>query len=114
MFNIALPNGSVRQYESPMTVAETAASIGAGLAKATVTGRVIGKLVDECDPIVEDSAVQSITPKDQESIEIIRHSCAHLVGHAVKQLYPNAKKVIGPVIEEGFYYDIATENPFTP
>lgn len=114
MLNITLPDGSVRQYESPVTVAQIAASIGAGLAKATVAGRVNGKLVDACDPITEDSSVQIITPKDQEGIEIIRHSCAHLVGHAVKQLYPNAKMVIGPVIEEGFYYDIATEKPFTP
>ena len=114
MLNITLPDGSVRQYESPVTVAQIAASIGAGLAKATVAGKVNGKLVDACDPITEDSAVQIITPKDQEGVEIIRHSCAHLVGHAVKQLYPNAKMVIGPVIEEGFYYDIATEKPFTP
>ena len=114
MLNITLPDGSVRQYESPVTVAQIAASIGAGLAKATVAGKVNGKLVDACDPITEDSTVQIITPKDQEGIEIIRHSCAHLVGHAVKQLYPNAKMVIGPVIEEGFYYDIATEKPFTP
>jgi len=114
MLNITLPDGSVRQYESPVTVAQIAASIGAGLAKATVAGKVNGKLVDACDPINEDSTVQIITPKDQEGIEIIRHSCAHLVGHAVKQLYPNAKMVIGPVIEEGFYYDIATEKPFTP
>ncbi|HFA7519191.1 TPA: threonine--tRNA ligase [Neisseria gonorrhoeae] len=114
MLNITLPDCSVRQYESPVTVAQIAASIGAGLAKAAVAGKVNGKLVDVCDPIVEDSAVQIITPKDQEGIEIIRHSCAHLVGHAVKQLYPNAKMVIGPVIEEGFYYDIATEKPFTP
>ena len=114
MLNIILPDGSVRQYESPVTVAQIAASIGAGLAKATVAGKVNGKLVDACDPITEDSTVQIITPKDQEGVEIIRHSCAHLVGHAVKQLYPNAKMVIGPVIEEGFYYDIATEKPFTP
>jgi len=114
MLNITLPDGSVRQYESPVTVAQIAASIGAGLAKATVAGKVNGKLVDACDPIIEDSTVQIITPKDHEGVEIIRHSCAHLVGHAVKQLYPNAKMVIGPVIEEGFYYDIATEKPFTP
>ena len=114
MLNITLPDGSVRQYESPVTVAQIAASIGAGLAKATVAGKVNGKLVDACDLITEDSTVQIITPKDQEGVEIIRHSCAHLVGHAVKQLYPNAKMVIGPVIEEGFYYDIATEKPFTP
>ncbi len=114
MLNITLPDGSVRQYESPVTVAQIAASIGAGLAKAAVAGKVNGKLVDVCDPITEDSSVQIITPKDREGVEIIRHSCAHLVGHAVKQLYPNAKMVIGPVIEEGFYYDIATEKPFTP
>ncbi|MGN6877103.1 TGS domain-containing protein, partial [Neisseria sp. P0021.S007] len=90
------------------------ASIGAGLAKATVAGKVNGKLVDACDPITEDAHVQIITPKDKEGVEIIRHSCAHLVGHAVKQLYPDAKMVIGPVIEDGFYYDIATEKPFTP
>ncbi|MGN6963839.1 threonine--tRNA ligase, partial [Neisseria sp. P0016.S002] len=103
-----------RQYESPVTVAQIAASIGAGLAKATVAGKVNGKLVDACDPIAEDAHVQIITPKDKEGVEIIRHSCAHLVGHAVKQLYPDAKMVIGPVIEDGFYYDIATEKPFTP
>ena len=114
MLNITLPDGSVRQYEAPVTVAQIAASIGAGLAKATVAGKVNGRLVDACDPITEDSAVQIITPKDKEGVEIIRHSCAHLVGHAVKQLYPDAKMVIGPVIEDGFYYDIATEKPFTP
>ena len=114
MLNITLPDGSVRQYESPVTVAQIAASIGSGLAKATVAGKVNGKLVDACDPITEDSSVQIITPKDKEGVEIIRHSCAHLIGHAEKQLYPNAKMVIGPVIEDGFYYDIATEKPFTP
>lgn len=114
MLNITLPDGSVRQYESPVTVAQIAASIGAGLAKATVAGKVNGKLVDACDQIAEDAYVQIITPKDKEGVEIIRHSCAHLVGHAVKQLYPDAKMVIGPVIEDGFYYDIATEKPFTP
>ena len=91
MLNITLPDGSVRQYEAPVTVAQIAASIGAGLAKATVAGKVNGRLVDACDPITEDSTVQIITPKDKEGVEIIRHSCAHLVGHAVKQLYPDAK-----------------------
>ena len=112
--NITLPDGSVRQYEAPVTVAQIAASIGSGLAKATVAGKVNGVLRDACDPISEDAAVQIITPKDPEGVEIIRHSCAHLVGHAVKQLYPDAKMVIGPVIEDGFYYDIATDKPFTP
>ncbi len=114
MLNITLPDGSVRQYESPTTVMQIAQSIGAGLAKATVAGKVNGVLRDACDPITEDATVQIITPKDQDGVEIIRHSCAHLVGHAVKQLFPNAKMVIGPVIDEGFYYDIATEKPFTP
>ena len=114
MINITLPDGSVRQYEAPVTVAQIAASIGTGLAKATVAGRVNGILRDASDPISEDAAVQIITPKDPEGVEIIRHSCAHLVGHAVKQLFPNAKMVIGPVIEDGFYYDIATDKPFTP
>lgn len=114
MINITLPDGSVRQYESPVTVAHIAASIGSGLAKATVAGKVNGRLVDACDPIIEDAHVQIITPKDEEGVEIIRHSCAHLVGHAVKQLFPQAKMVIGPVIEDGFYYDIATEKAFTP
>ena len=114
MLNITLPDGSIRQYESPITVAQIAASIGSGLAKATVAGKVNGVLRDACDPITEDASVQIITPKDPEGVEIIRHSCAHLVGHAVKQLFPNAKMVIGPVIEDGFYYDIAVEKPFTP
>ena len=114
MLNITLPDGSVRQYEAPVTVAQIAASIGSGLAKATVAGKVNGKLVDASDPISKDASVQILTPKDKEGVEIIRHSCAHLIGHAVKQLYPNAKMVIGPVIEDGFYYDIATDKPFTP
>ena len=114
MLNITLPDGSVRQYEAPVTVAQIAASIGSGLAKGTVAGKVNGKLVDASDPISKDASVQIITPKDKEGVEIIRHSCAHLIGHAVKQLYPNAKMVIGPVIEDGFYYDIATDKPFTP
>ena len=87
MLNITLPDGSVRQYESPVTVAQIAASIGAGLAKATVAGKVNGKLVDACDPITEAFTVQSY-PEDQEGVEIIRHSCAHLVGHAVKHSIP--------------------------
>ena len=114
MINITLPDGSVRQYEAPTTVMQIAQSIGSGLAKATVAGKVNGILRDASDPISEDAAVQIITPKDPEGVEIIRHSCAHLVGHAVKQLFPNAKMVIGPVIEDGFYYDIATDKPFTP
>ena len=112
--NITLPDGSIRHYESPTTIAQIAANIGAGLAKATVAGKVNGILRDASDPITEDASVQIITPKDPEGVEIIRHSCAHLVGHAVKQLFPNVKMVIGPVIEDGFYYDIFSEKPFTP
>ena len=111
---ITLPDGSQRQFDNPVSVLDVAQSIGAGLAKATVAGKVDGQLVDACDIIDRDATLQIITPKDEEGLEIIRHSCAHLVGHAVKQLYPTAKMVIGPVIEEGFYYDIAFERPFTP
>ncbi len=114
MISIQLPDGSRREYPGPVTVAEVAASIGAGLAKATLAGKVDGRLVDASDRIDHDATLQIITPKDAEGLEIIRHSCAHLVGHAVKQLYPGARMVIGPVIEEGFYYDIAYERPFTP
>ena len=114
MPTITLPDGSQRSFDHPVSVAEVAASIGAGLAKATLAGKVNGKLVDACDVIDSDATLQIITPKDEEGLEIIRHSCAHLIGHAVKQLYPTAKMVIGPVIDEGFYYDIAYERPFTP
>lgn len=114
MVAITLPNGDIKQFDGKTSVMEVAQSIGAGLAKATVAGRVNGKLVDACDPISEDASVQIITPKDEEGVEIIRHSTAHLLGHAVKQLYPEVKMVIGPVIEEGFYYDIYSERPFTP
>lgn len=114
MPTITLPDGSQRSFDHPVSVADVAASIGAGLAKATVAGKVDGQLVDASDLISSDARLQIITPKDDEGLEIIRHSCAHLVGHAVKQLYPTAKMVIGPVIDDGFYYDIAYERPFTP
>lgn len=114
MPQITLPDGNVRVFDAPVTVMQVAQSIGAGLAKNTVAGRVNGRLVDACDLIEGDARVQIITPRDAEGVDIIRHSCAHLVGHAVKQLYPSAKMVIGPVIEEGFYYDISFDRPFTP
>jgi len=114
MINITLPDGSVRQFENPVSVMDVAQSIGAGLAKATIAGAVDGVLVDASDVIDHDASLRIITAKDEEGVEIIRHSCAHLVGHAVKQLYPEAKMVIGPVIAEGFYYDIYNERPFTP
>lgn len=111
---ITLPDGSQRSFDHPVSIMQVAESIGAGLAKATVAGRVNGRLLDACDLITEDSELQIITPKDQEGLEIIRHSCAHLIGHAVKQLYPDTKMVIGPVIEDGFYYDVYSERPFNP
>ncbi|MDD2222986.1 MAG: threonine--tRNA ligase [Gammaproteobacteria bacterium] len=111
---ITLPDGSQRTFEQPVSILEVAQSIGAGLAKATVAGRVNGRLMDATDLISDDATLSIITPKDPEGVEIIRHSCAHLVGHAVKQLFPEAKMVIGPVIDEGFYYDIAIARPFTP
>lgn len=114
MIHITLPDGSQREFDHPVSVATVASSIGTGLAKNTVAGRVDGRLVDASDVIDHDAKLQIITPRDPEGVEIIRHSCAHLVGHAVKQLYPGAKMVIGPVIEEGFYYDISYERPFTP
>ncbi|WP_298926702.1 threonine--tRNA ligase [uncultured Ramlibacter sp.] len=114
MIQITLPDNSRREFPGPVSVAEVAQSIGPGLAKMTVAGKVDGRLVDASDVIDHDAKLQIITPKDAEGVEIIRHSTAHLVGHAVKQLYPTAKMVIGPVIEEGFYYDIAYERPFTP
>ncbi|MDQ0013251.1 threonyl-tRNA synthetase [Variovorax boronicumulans] len=114
MIQITLPDNSRREFPGPVSVAEVAQSIGPGLAKMTVAGKVDGRLVDASDVIDHDAKLQIITPRDDEGLEIIRHSTAHLVGHAVKQLYPTAKMVIGPVIEEGFYYDISYERPFTP
>jgi len=116
---ITLPDGSQRSFDHPVSVTEVATSIGPGLAKVTLAGKVSyagaePRLIDACDLIDADASLQIITPKDEAGLEIIRHSCAHLVGHAVKQLYPTAKMVIGPVIAEGFYYDIAFERPFTP
>lgn len=111
---ITLPDERQLTLTSPTCIAEIAAAIGPGLARQALAGRVNGQLVDACDPITGDARVQVITPNDPEGLEIIRHSCAHLVGHAVKQLYPSAEMVIGPVIDDGFYYDIAYERPFTP
>lgn len=110
---ITLPDGAQRHFEHPVTVAELASSISTGLTKNTLAGKVNGRLVDVCDVIDRDARVQLITARDEEGLEIIRHSCAHLVGHAVKQLFPAARMVIGPMIDGGFYYDIAYERPFT-
>ncbi|MBC09663.1 MAG: threonine--tRNA ligase [Gammaproteobacteria bacterium] len=114
MISITLPDGSKRDLSSPTTVHDLANMIGPGLAKATIAGEVNGSLCDASDLISEDSHVRIITAKDKEGLEIIRHSCAHVIGHAVKQLFPRAKMVIGPVIEDGFYYDISTNIPFSP
>ena len=111
---ITLPDGSKKNFEHPVTVMEVAQSIGPGLAKASIAGKVNGTLLDTCIPIIEDAELSIITSRDEEGLEIVRHSFAHLVGHAVKQLFPNAKMAIGPVIDNGFYYDIAYERPFTP
>ncbi|SBS35434.1 Threonine--tRNA ligase [Marinomonas spartinae] len=111
---ITLPDGSQRTFSNPVTVMQVAEDIGPGLAKATVAGRINGMLVDACELISDDAELSIITGRDPEGVEIIRHSFAHLVGHAVKQLYPTAQMAIGPVISDGFYYDIAYERPFTP
>ena len=114
MLNITLPDGSVRQYENPTSGRGIAASIGSGLAKAALAVRVDGVERDLSDPITADASVAIITAKEDAGVDIIRHSTAHLLGHALKQLWPEAKMVIGPVIENGFYYDIDSEHRFTP
>ena len=111
---ITLPDGTQKVFDHSVTILEIAQSIGAGLAKATIAGKVNGILLDATLPIKNDSKVVIITSKDKEGIEIIRHSFTHLIGHAVKQIYPNIKMAIGPVIEDGFYYDISSEYSFTP
>ena len=103
---ITLPDGSQRQFDHPVSVLEVAQDIGAGLAKATIAGRVNGERRDACDIIDQDATLEIITAKDEDGLEIIRHSCAHLLGHAIKQLFPDVKMAIGPTIENGFYYDI--------
>ncbi len=113
MIKITLPDGSLREYAAPVTVAEVAASIGAGLAKAAIAGRVDGKLVDTSHRIEHDAGVAVVTDKDADGLEIIRHSTAHLLAYAVKELFPEAQVTIGPVIENGFYYDFAYKRPFT-
>ncbi|QPB83399.1 threonine--tRNA ligase [Pseudoalteromonas rubra] len=110
---ITLPDGSQRIFENPVTTLEVAQDIGPGLAKATIAGRVDGVRVDACDPIEQDAQLEIITAKDEDGLEIIRHSCAHLIGHAVKQLFPEAKMAIGPTIDNGFYYDIDMEHSLT-
>lgn len=110
---ITLPDGSQRQFDNPISVLEVAQSIGAGLAKATIAGRVNGERRDACDLIDQDATLEIITAKDEDGLEIIRHSCAHLLGHAIKQLFPDVKMAIGPTIENGFYYDVDLDRSLT-
>lgn len=114
MPDIRLPDGSVKKFDRPVTVAEIAQSIGAGLARAALAGKVNGKLVDTSHRVESDAEVTIVTDKDPEGLEILRHSTAHLLAHAVKELYPEAQVTIGPVIEDGFYYDFSFQRPFTP
>ncbi|WP_166423827.1 threonine--tRNA ligase [Paraglaciecola sp. 20A4] len=107
---ITLPDGSQRQFDSAVSVLDVANDIGPGLAKATIAGKVDGVRVDACDLIEQDAKLQIITAKDDDGLEIIRHSCAHLIGHAIKQLWPDVKMAIGPTIDNGFYYDIDMEH----
>ena len=110
---ITLPDGSQRQFDNPVSVLEVAQSIGSGLAKATIAGRVNGERRDACDIIDQDATLEIITAKDEDGLEIIRHSCAHLLGHAIKQLFPDVKMAIGPTIENGFYYDVDLDRSLT-
>ena len=114
MVNVTLPDGSVRSFEGPVSVAEVAASIGPGLAKAALAGKVNGKLVDTSFVMEADSQLAIVTAKDAEALELIRHDAAHVMAQAVQELYPGTQVTIGPAIEDGFYYDFAREQPFTP
>ncbi len=114
MPTITLPDGTQKEFTDPVTIQQVAESIGPGLAKATIAGRIDGQLADACVSITEDASVEIVTSKDPDGVDIIRHSFAHLMGHAIKQLYPTAKMAIGPVIENGFYYDVDYERSFTP
>lgn len=114
MISVRLPDGSQRQFEEAVTVAQVAASIGAGLAKAALAGKVDGKLVDTSYLIATDADLAIVTDKDADGLEVIRHSTAHLLAHAVKELFPEAQVTIGPVIENGFFYDFSYKRPFTP
>ena len=113
MVKITLPDNSTKSFEKPISIEDLAKSIGPGLAKATIAGKIDGNLIDAVDLLEKDCAVEIIRDQDQEGIEIIRHSCAHLFGHALKQLFPEAKMAIGPVIENGFYYDVDLEHSLT-
>ena len=111
---ITLPDGSQREFAQPVTIAEIAQNIGAGLARAALAGKVNGNLVDTSYRIERDAQVGIITDRDPEGLDILRHSSAHLLAYAVKDLFPEAQVTIGPVVENGFYYDFAFKRPFTP
>ncbi len=111
---IRLPDGSERSFDAAVTVADVAASIGAGLARAALAGKVNGKLVDTSYLIKENADLAIVTDRDAEGLEVIRHSTAHLLAYAVKELFPDAQVTIGPVIDNGFYYDFSCKRPFTP
>ncbi|MBU2179713.1 MAG: threonine--tRNA ligase [Gammaproteobacteria bacterium] len=110
---ITLPDGSQRVFDAPLSVLDVAKDIGPGLAKATIAGKIDGQLVDACEIIDRDIKLSIVTSKDQEGLEILRHSCAHLLGHAIKQLWPNVRMAIGPVIDNGFYYDVDLDRPIS-
>src|SRR5262245_49699532 len=110
---VTLPDGSRREFPNPVSVAEIAASIGAGLARAALAGKVDGKLVDTSHVVDKDAAITIVTDRDAEGVEVLRHSSAHLLAQAVKELFPEAQVTIGPVIEDGFYYDFAFKRGFT-
>src|SRR2546426_3282129 len=114
MINIRLPDGSVRPFEAPVSVAQVAAAIGPGLAKAALAGKVDGQLVDTSFVVQRDAELSIVTDRDPEGLEVLRHSTAHLLAYAVKELFPDAQVTIGPVIEDGFYYDFSYKRPFTP
>src|SRR5438034_8046829 len=114
MINIRLPDGSIRPFEVPVSVGQVAAAIGPGLAKAALAGKVDGKLVDTSFVVDRDAELAIVTDKDPEGLEVLRHSTAHLLAYAVKELFPDAQVTIGPVIEDGFYYDFSYKRPFTP
>src|SRR5690625_4851815 len=114
MPKVTLPDGSQREFDHPVTVHQVAESIGPGLAKAALAGRVDGRLVDTSYAINDDVNLAIVTDRDEEGLEILRHSAAHLLAQAVKEPFPEAQVTIGPVIDNGFYYDFAYERPFTP
>ncbi|HEY5740402.1 MAG TPA: TGS domain-containing protein, partial [Gammaproteobacteria bacterium] len=114
MPQITLPDGSKREFEQPVSVMEIAAAIGPGLAKAMLAGKVDGRLVDAAHVVDRDAEVAIVTGRDDEALELLRHDAAHVMAQAVQELYPGTQVTIGPAIEDGYYYDFARDEPFTP